>query len=64
MGQTSWLIYGSEGSAGMQFLNKTSDVVVNFVQQIGLSGFILIQTVLFVSLLLAAAAYDFYKREF
>jgi len=64
MGQTSWLVYGSKGAAGMQFLSKTSDIVVNFVQQIGLSGFIIIQTILFVSLLLAATAYDFYKREF
>jgi len=64
MGQTSWLVYGVKGSAGITFLSNTSDYVVGFVQNVGLSGFILIQSILFVGLLLAAAAYDFYRREF
>lgn len=64
MGQTSWLVYGIKGSAGITFLSNTSDYVVGFVQNIGLTGFILIQTILFAALVLAAAAYDFYKREF
>jgi len=64
MGQTSWLVYGAEGSSGITFLPRTSEHIISLVQNAGLSGFILMQTVLFVSLLLAAAAYDFYRREF
>lgn len=64
MGQTSWLVYGVEGAGGIALGNKPSAYAVSMVEMLGVHGFILVQGVVFIALLLAAAAFDFVRREF
>lgn len=64
MGQTSWLVYGAEGAGGIALRNGAGDLALTLVNLIGAGGFIVLQSVLFIGLLLLAAAYDFLRREF
>ena len=64
MGQTSWLVYGVDGSAGLGFQAQASNYARALVDLLGTSGFIGLQGLLFSGLLLAAAAYDFSRRQF
>lgn len=64
MGQTSWLVYGVEGAGGVALGDKASAYAVAMVDMLGVPGFILAQGAVFTALLLAAAAFDFARREF
>ncbi|MDY0008875.1 MAG: ABC transporter permease subunit [Bdellovibrionales bacterium] len=64
MGQTSWLVYGVEGAGGIALGDKPSPYAVSMLETLGTSGFILAQGGIFVALVLAAAAFDFARREF
>lgn len=64
MSQTSWLIYGVEGTAGVKFMPDTSSYAYWLSAHLGLAGFILLQGVIFGLLLLAAAYSDFSRRRF
>jgi len=64
MGQTSWLVYGVEGAGGVALGDKPSAYALALVEMLGVHGFILAQGAVFIALLLAAAAFDFVRREF
>lgn len=64
MAQTTWLIYGVDGSAGLGFLTKPGSYAHAMVDTMGLYGFIGMQGIVFTALLIAAAAFDFSRREF
>lgn len=64
MGQTSWLVYGVAGSGGMSLRADAGHVVTSVSDAIGVGGFVALQSLLFVMLLLLASAYDFMRREF
>lgn len=64
MAQTTWLVYGVEGSAGLGFLTKPGSYAHTLVESMGLYGFIGMQGIVFTALLLAATAFDFSRREF
>ncbi len=64
MGQTSWLVYGVDGAGGVALGEKASAYAVALVENLGVGGFILAQGVVFIALLIAAAAFDFVRREF
>jgi hypothetical protein len=64
MGQTTWLVYGVEGSGGTKFLPEAGAYAVSMMVHLGLAGFIGLQGIVFVSLLLAAASYDFMRKQF
>lgn len=65
MGQTSWLVYGVEGSSGglafAEYATKWSHAIV---ETLGVAGFMLAQGVFFIALLLGASAFDFARRQF
>lgn len=64
MGQTSWLVYGVEGSGGFGLLKYSGAYAQAMAQHLGVTGFVLAQGVLFTALLIAAAAFDFARRRF
>jgi ABC-type transport system involved in multi-copper enzyme maturation permease subunit len=64
MGQTSWLVYGVEGSGGVGYLERSGAYAHMMMAHLGIVGFLSMQGVLFISLLLAAAAFDFLRRQF
>lgn len=65
MGQTSWLVYGVEGSAsGYGFLERASGYSHAMMNTLGVGGFILVQGAVFITLLVAASAFDFSRRQF
>lgn len=64
MGQTSWLVYGVEGAGGIKFLPEAGAYAILMMEHLGLTGFIAVQGVFFTGLLLAAAAYDFMRKQF
>lgn len=64
MGQTSWLVYGVEGSSNIGFLQKANAYSHFLVDHLGIGGFILVQGAVFLTLLIAAAAFDFSRRQF
>lgn len=64
MGQTSWLVYGVQGSGGVGYLERAGAYSHMLMSHIGVVGFMCAQGVLFVSLLMAASAYDFLRRQF
>ncbi len=64
MGQTSWLVYGVAGSGGIGFTQEAGTYAHMMVHHLGLLGFISLQGVIFIMLLLAATAFDFLRREF
>lgn len=64
MGQTSWLVYGASGASGIKFLPDASAYAHDVMMHIGLAGFIGLQCIVFVALLLGAAMYDFRRRQF
>ncbi len=64
MGQTSWLVYGVDGSAGIALRDHAGMHAVWLAENIGISGFIGVQTILCIALLLAASAFDFTRRQF
>lgn len=64
MGQTSWLIYGVDGTGGFGLLRGAGAYAERMIEVIGPAGFVGFQGVVFVGLLIAAAAYDFVRREF
>jgi hypothetical protein len=64
MGQTTWLVYGVAGSGGIKFLPDAGAYATAVVTHLGLAGFIGLQGIVFVALLLAAASYDFMRKQF
>ncbi|MCK5518372.1 MAG: hypothetical protein KAI61_03070, partial [Alphaproteobacteria bacterium] len=64
MGQTTWLVYGVKGAGGVKFLPDAGGTAYWMAEYLGLAGFIGVQGIVFVSLLLAASAYDFTRRQF
>jgi hypothetical protein len=64
MGQTSWLVYGVEGSGGVGYLTRSGAFAHMMMAHLGIEGFMAAQGVLFVALLLSASAYDFMRRQF
>ncbi|MBI1216069.1 MAG: hypothetical protein GC185_09665 [Alphaproteobacteria bacterium] len=64
MGQTSWLVYGVQGAGGIGFLETAGPYAHMMVQHLHLAGFLLLQGGIFVLLLLAAASFDFIRRQF
>ena len=64
MGQTSWLVYGVRDGAGLKFLPDAIPYAHWMVMHLGLVGFISVQGIIFVALLLAASAHDFLRRQF
>lgn len=64
MGQATWLVYGVHGSGGVKFLPDASAYAHWMVEHLGLAGFIGLQGVIFVALLLTMSAYDFLRRQF
>ena len=64
MGQTTWLVYGVSSERNIKFLPQASEYAQWMTQHLGLTGFIGVQGIVFVGLLLAAAAHDFLRRQF
>lgn len=64
MGQTSWLVYGVEGSAGLDLLENAGRWARLMSEHLGVMGFVAVQGVVFIALLLAASAFDFARRRF
>jgi len=64
MGQTSWLVYGVDGAGNISLMGQASTYAHTMVETLGVGGFVVAQGVFFVLLLLAAAAFDFLRREF
>lgn len=64
MGQTSWLVYGIDGSDSIALMNTATGYAARMLDVLGVSGFILAQGAVFTMLLLVAAAFDFMRREF
>ena len=64
MGQTTWLVYGISGSGSAKFLPNTGSTAYWMAEHLGLAGFISVQGLVFISLLLTATAYDFTRRQF
>ena len=64
MGQTSWLVYGVDGSAGLALREHAGMPAVWLSEMLGVAGFIGVQSVLCIALLLAASAFDFTRRQF
>ncbi len=64
MGQTSWLVYGQEGSGGMGLTEEAGRYVRQMLSVLGIAGFMMVQGVLSIALFIFAAAYDFLRREF
>lgn len=65
MGQTSWLVYGLDGSAEtLSLMHNATGYAVNMLEMLGVGGFIAVQGLVFTLLLLVAAAFDFIRREF
>lgn len=64
MGQTSWLVYGVDGAGSLSLMSKATSYAQAMVDTLGVSGFVLAQGFFFTALLLAAAAFDFIRREF
>lgn len=64
MGQTSWLVYGVEGSGGLGYTQDAGVYAHRLAATLGLHAFMVVQGVLSMALFLAASAYDFRRREF
>lgn len=64
MGQTMWLVYGVGDSVGIKFLPAAGSYAYWLIGHLGLIGFIGIQGILSIGLLLMAASYDFLRRQF
>lgn len=64
MGQTSWLVYGVEGSGGIDFLERAGTYAHKLMETLGILGFMAAQGILFIGLLLFCAAFDFLRRQF
>jgi ABC-type transport system involved in multi-copper enzyme maturation permease subunit len=64
MGQTSWLVYGVDGAGGLGLLGESGAYAAAMVAHLGPAGFAGAQGLLFIPLLLAAAAFDFLRRRF
>ena len=64
MGQTSWLVYGVEGAGGLALRGGASNIAVMMSDTLGVGGFVAVQSVIFIALLLLASAFDFMRREF
>lgn len=64
MGQTSWLVYGVEGAGGLMLREDAGRYAATLSDMFGVGGFVGMQAVLFIALMLLASAYDFMRREF
>lgn len=64
MGQTSWLVYGVAGSGGIGYTGNAGVYAHRLMEYLGIGGFLTAQGVLSIALFLAAAAFDFLRREF
>lgn len=63
MGQTSWLVYGYDGAGGV-VLTAEREAIASAFAHMGMAGFIGLQGLFFISLVLAATAFDFTRRQF
>lgn len=64
MAQTSWLVYGVEGSGGFGFTEEAGAYAYRLVATLGIGGFIFLQGAVSALLFICAAAFDFIRREF
>lgn len=64
MGQTTWLVYGVNGAGGFGFTSQAGAYAHMMIERLGLLGFISVQGIIFVLLLMSAALFDFVRREF
>jgi hypothetical protein len=64
MGQTSWLVYGVEGSGGIGMMEGAGTYAHRMAEVLGVEGFIGVQGLFCIFLLLAASSYDFIRRQF
>ena len=64
MCQSSWLVYGVDGSSGLSYLNGAGSYAHGVIEALGVSGFIVVQGLVFVCLVLGAAIFDFLRHEF
>lgn len=64
MGQTSWLVYGVQGSGGIDYLERAGTYAHSLLATVGVTGFMAVQGAVFIALLLAASAFDFLRRQF
>lgn len=64
MGQSGWLVYGVEGSGGIGFLRDAGPYAHKMMDLLGMTGFISVQAVVFIGLILCCSAFDFSRRQF
>ncbi|MDD9900757.1 MAG: hypothetical protein OXT65_07240 [Alphaproteobacteria bacterium] len=64
MGQTSWLVYGVSGAGENGLMEQAGVYATTVSGLLGTGGFVAVQGVVFIALLLAAAAFDFVRRRF
>jgi ABC-type transport system involved in multi-copper enzyme maturation permease subunit len=64
MGQTSWLVYGVDGSDGIGLLKDARPYAHFMTDHLGVMGFVSMQGILFIALLLSATTFDFVRRRF
>lgn len=64
LGQTSWLVYGVEGAGGIVLRPDAGAMSVAAFGALGAGGFIVVQSLVFCGLLMAATVFDFRRREF
>ncbi len=64
MAQTEWLVYGIDNLNNIEFMRNATDFSRSVLGVLHIYGFILLQGVLFISLLLGAATVDLLKKRF
>lgn len=64
MGQSSWLIYGVDAEQVVHYGRSAQTVSYKMVETFGVLGFISIQSLIFMALVLCAAFHDFTKKQF
>ncbi len=65
LAQTSWLVYGAaELDNSVEFMRNASAFSQNFMQSVGVLGFVLLQGIVFTALLTTASVFDLLRRQF
>lgn len=64
MAQTEWLVYGTDNLTDIEFMRNATDFSKNLLHFTGISGFIILQGIVFTCLLLSASVVDFLKKRF
>lgn len=64
MAQTSWLVYGVDDVDKVEFLMLASNFSKTFFEHVSLLGFVSMQGLVFIALLLSAASIDLIKKQF